>query len=231
LKQEEIKRNLDKIVALVQKNKPDIITFQEVDEGSVLSGSFNQFEWLAKKIQYPHKYFAPSCAIRCLGKPIFVSGNAIFSRHPLQNCESYKFAPSFPTDRMGFVVARVELPDARHITVVSAHLVYLDWTRRNSRATQLQLLQNVLATKPSVIVAGDFNCDYSSKENLLLKFGERLGVQAFDPNNASLATYPSWSPKKRIDWILASKGCKFESYRTLEHRVSDHLAVFTTISS
>ena len=141
---QEVQNNLDKIAASIRRHSPDIVTLQEVDQFSVLSGGFNQFDFLSTKLGYPYKYFAPSCSARFLGKSIFVSGEAIFSKYPLENCESFKFDFSFPTERKGFVVADVRLPEGKILTIVSVHLVWIDWLRLNSRSRQLDLLRQVV---------------------------------------------------------------------------------------
>jgi len=231
LSREVIQSNLQKIIDCIREHNPDIVTLQEVDQPSVLSGSFNQFDFLDTRLHYSYKYFSPSCSIVVGGKDIFVSGNALFSRYPLENCESFNFDFSFPTDRMGFVVADARLPQGQTMTIVSAHLVWLDWIRGNSRLRQLDLVQKVVASrKNNVVIAGDMNYDFSGKEVLLRSFVNNLDLRAYDPENQNLNTHPSWSPSKRIDWILTSKEVNFISYKTIRGRVSDHLAIFANLS-
>lgn len=231
LSREVTRRNLQKIADCIHKHSPDIVTLQEVDQPSMLSGNFNQFDWLAIKLEYPHKYFAPSCSITLFGKKIFISGNAIFSRFPLEHCESYNFDFSFPTDRMGFVIADAKLPRDKMVTIVSVHTASFDWTRLNSRAHQLRLVEKVITTKQGgVVIAGDLNCDFMGNEDSMRSFVHRLDLVAHEPDSNELPTYPSWNPSKRIDWILASKELKLISYKTIKDRLSDHLAVFADIS-
>ena len=226
----KIQVNLQKIVECIKTHNPDIVTLQEVDQGSVLSGGFNQFEWLGERLEYPYRYFAPSCSARLFGKDIFVSGNAIFSRYPLENRESHCFDFSFPTDRMGFVVADVKLPEGKTISVASVHLVYLDWTRRHPRAHQLKLVERVIAArKNSAIISGDLNCGLLGTENSLRTFVKRLNLRAYEPDSKNSDTYPSWDAHQRIDWILTSKDLEFVSYKKIEDKISDHLAVFAEI--
>src|SRR6185503_15806469 len=97
----EAQTNLDKIAGCIRHYNPGVVALQEVDEYSLLSGGFNQFEYLKEKTGYPHGFFAASCSVR----GIFQSGQALLSKHPLQHCEGHKFPITFPTDRMGFAVA------------------------------------------------------------------------------------------------------------------------------
>ncbi len=227
----KIENNLQKIVSLAKENNPDVITLQEVDQSSVMSGNFNQFDFLDIKLDYPHKYFAPSCSVVLKNKKIFVSGNAIFSKYPLKNCKAFNFDFSFPTERQGFVVADLELPDSRILTITSIHLVWIDWVRLNSRARQLNLIQRVVTERKNPhVIAGDMNCGLSSKETSLRSFVNNLELNVPEPKNRNTATSPSWNPNKRIDWVFVSKEMNFISYKTLQQKVSDHLAILAEIS-
>ena len=203
--------NLEKIADLINEYNPDVVTLQEVDQFSVLSGSFDQFKFLDKRLNYPYKYFAPSYFASFWGKSIFISGTAIFSKYPIENCESFNFDFSFPTERKGFIIVDLKLPEGQVLTIVSLHLVWLDWLRFNSRSRQLNLVRDtVVKRKNSAIIAGDMNCDLLGAEKSLKFFVDQLNLKVCDPENQNLNTYPSWNPNKRIDWILLSKDLKVE---------------------
>ena len=227
----EVQSNLQRVVACIREHEPDFVTLQEVDQSSALSGSFNQFDWLDERLKYPYKYFAPSCSVKFLDNSFFVSGNAIFSKYPLENCADYKFDFSFPTDRMGFVVADTKLPEGKIVTIASIHLVHLDWMRFNARAHQLKLVERVVAARgKSMVLAGDFNCDLIGEEASLRSFVRKLDLRAYESESKNFPTYPSWQPKKRIDWVLTSSDMNFTSYENLQNRMSDHLAIITNLS-
>lgn len=228
---QQIQNNLQKIAKLISENNPDIVTLQEVDQCSVLSGSFNQFDYLSQRLTYAYKFFSPSCSVSFLGKNIFVSGTAIFSKYQLENCKYFNFDFSFPTERKGFVVADLKIPQSQTITIASVHLVWTDWMRFNSRSRQLNLVRRIIAKRNNAtIVAGDMNCDFLGKEKSLRSFVDQLGLMVYDPENKNLSTYPSWCPQKRIDWILCSKEANFVSYQVVPDEVSDHLAIFANLS-
>ncbi|HEY4501755.1 MAG TPA: endonuclease/exonuclease/phosphatase family protein [Candidatus Paceibacterota bacterium] len=209
VRRQEAGHNLKKIVACILQQNPDIVALQEVDKYSLLSGRFDQFEFLKDKTGYQYGYYASSCSVR----GVFQSGQAILSKYPLANCEAHKFPITFPTDRMGFVLADAVLP-GKTITVASIHLVYLDWLRRDPHKQELRLVKEALSSRSSpTVLAGDFNCDMTEQAS-------RLG---FVPHQGS-PTHPSWAPQKRIDWILV-KDLQYASYETLSESLSDHLAV------
>lgn len=228
---QKIKDNLSKITDLISRYSPDIVTLQEVDESSIMSGGLNQFNFLDTKLNYPFSYFAPSCSAVLFHKNIFISGNAIFSKYPLFNCESHYFFFTFPTDRQGFVIADVKLPTGDILSIVSVHTAWLDWLRFNSRSHQLKLLQRIVADrKRKTIIAGDMNCDLRWKEKSLRSFIKNLDLSTFDSENNNLNTSPSWNPTERIDWILPSKEINFISHQTIGDVVSDHLAIFANLA-
>ncbi len=227
----EIQGNLQKIIDRIHHLNADIVTLQEIDGGSIFSGGFDQFDFFKDQLKYPYAYFGPSCEIKIFGKNIFVTGNAIFSRYPLENCQSIKFNVSFPTDRMGFVIADAKLPNGQRLTITSIHLVYLDWTRPCPRAHQLRMIEKILETKKGhLILAGDFNCDLLGKESSLKDFIDRQNLKTCAPISNLPHTYPSWNPNQRIDWIFLSETLKIDTYETNQERLSDHLAIFGRFS-
>lgn len=228
---EKVQFNLKKIADLIREQNPEIVTLQEVDEFSMLSGRFNQLDFLAANLDYPYKYFAPSCSVTLLGRGIYISGNAIFSKYELINCQSFCFDFSFPVDRMGFVVADAKVSDTETITIVSVHLVPYDWIRYKSREHELKQVEKALIGKLNpMIISGDMNCNVLDKEDSLSSFVSRLGLKVFEPENEALNTHPSRKPSKRIDWILPTKEIRIASYSTLPNQVSDHLAIIANFT-
>lgn len=198
----DVEQNLLDIAACIRRHDPDFVTLQEVDEYSILSGGFNQFEFLKEKTGYPYGFFAPSCRVR----GVFQSGQAILSKYPLKNRRAYKFPITFPTDRMGFVVANAVVPTAS-VSVASVHLVYLDLLHPSSRKMEWRMVEDVMSRRDKAIIGGDFNQDTSG---------------------FNVPTYPSWAPSENRDWIL-TKNLAVESCQTLPDRLSDHLAVFAKL--
>jgi endonuclease/exonuclease/phosphatase family metal-dependent hydrolase len=200
----EARGNLEKVADRIRFYGPDMVALQEVDEYSLLSGRFDQFEYLKEKTGYPYGFFAASCNVRGL----FVSGQALLSKYPLQNCAGHKFPITFPTDRMGFVIADAVLPPGT-VTIASVHLVYLDWLRRDSRTQELDIVEKAVAQRGGkAVLAGDFNQDFSGR---------------------NAPTYPSWAPVENRDWII-TKNLQVESCQVLPDRLSDHLPVLATIT-
>jgi endonuclease/exonuclease/phosphatase family metal-dependent hydrolase len=228
--EKKIRTNLLRICDLISTKGPDIVTLQELDKFSIFSGRFNQFEFLHNNLKYPFTYFAESCSINLI-KPIFISGNAIFSKFLLTNCRSFKFDLSFPNDRMGFAVADILLPNKDIISVVSAHLTWINWIKSNSKQCELDIMkQAIIKIKNKLIISGDFNCDFADKNKLLENFIGDLDLRSFCPDQTNLYTYPAWKPNRRIDWIFTSNQFQFVNHINLPEQLSDHLATYVDLS-
>jgi endonuclease/exonuclease/phosphatase (EEP) superfamily protein YafD len=69
------------------------------------------------------------------------------------------------------------------------------------------------------IVAGDFNVFWGDREIRL--FLAATGLRS--ANKEALPTFPSWAPKRELDFILYSEGLKMTSFERPEVRLSDHM--------
>ncbi len=226
-----IEANLRKIAGLFHEYRPDTVTLQEVDNTSIATGGIDQARFLAGLGGYPYFFHGAHTEARWRGRNLFVTGNAILSRHPLERTENFKFDRSFPVPRKGFALADAVLPGSRRITIASVHLVRLDYLRWQPRMRQVRLIRQELQgrTYPQ-IVAGDFNCGMRSRERTLPYFTEAAGLTGFDFGNDGLCTHPSWKPRDRIDWVLSSPELSFAGYETLATPVSDHRAVIADLT-
>jgi endonuclease/exonuclease/phosphatase family metal-dependent hydrolase len=74
---------------------------------------------------------------------------------------------------------------------------------------------------------GDFNCEWSERRRSLELLRRELRLRPVA--GTAYATFPSWRPLVRLDWILVSEELAFSSYRTLPDRLSDHLGVVAEI--
>jgi endonuclease/exonuclease/phosphatase family metal-dependent hydrolase len=73
------------------------------------------------------------------------------------------------------------------------------------------------------VVLGDFNCEWSERRRCLALLERELKLRPAEATGN--ATFPSWRPLVRLDWILISEELDFAAYETLPDRLSDHLAV------
>jgi endonuclease/exonuclease/phosphatase family metal-dependent hydrolase len=76
-------------------------------------------------------------------------------------------------------------------------------------------------------VLGDFNCEWNERKRSLDRLRQELALRPAE--STGHATFPSWRPLIRLDWILVSEELDFASYDTLPDRLSDHLGVVADV--
>jgi endonuclease/exonuclease/phosphatase (EEP) superfamily protein YafD len=77
-----------------------------------------------------------------------------------------------------------------------------------------------------VIIAGDFNTFWGSKElNLFLA---ATGLHNANPSNAP--SHPSHAPRRQIDFILHSSGIHIDNFYIPDVRLSDHAPLICDFS-
>jgi endonuclease/exonuclease/phosphatase family metal-dependent hydrolase len=213
-----IESHLDGIAKVVRRESPDVLALQEADGPSIWSGSFDQVKYLAEKALFP--YYIHGKHVK--GMKINY-GTALLSMLPLNNSLSFRFEPSPPTFSKGFVLAtgtQSGRPDMS-FAMISVHL---DFSRKSVREKQVdEMISSLQGRKKPMIIMGDFNCEWSSKETSLLKLMNELDLRAYQPTARNMETFPKL--KKRLDWVLVSSEFEFVKYEVLPDVISDHYAV------
>jgi len=203
-------KNLKAITDFVQDLDPDIIGLVEVDSGSYRSRSENQAEIIAKALSHEHtykcKYDKKSFAHRV---PIMrKQGNAFLTRDTVMDAKFHYF------DRgVKRLVIQLEL---KELTVFLVHLALSFRARHHQLGALYTMVKN--AKKPH-IVAGDFNSRWGDQEIKL--FLAATGLTSAGPSG--IATYPSWAPKRQLDFILHSPHIKITNFEMPRVTLSDHL--------
>ncbi|MCK5844772.1 MAG: endonuclease/exonuclease/phosphatase family protein [Victivallales bacterium] len=208
-------RNLEALADFIRAQEPDIVGLLEVDIGSCRTGALNQVEEIAMRLSHYHlssvKYSDDSLGRRM---PIFRhQANAVLTRERVDGSEFHFFD-------MGFKRLVIEVR-YRGIDLFFVHLSL----RRRVRARQLVVLADLIGDRSGVVVAGDFNVLSGSDE--LSRFRERLGLKS--ANIAELPTFPSWSPRKELDFILYSDDLVLKGFSVPNAGFSDHLPLIVEI--
>ncbi len=166
------RRNLARVIALLNDIKPDFVGVQEIDGPSFRSHCMNQIDSLARGAGYAQAAFAVNWDKRYVPYPYWppeanfgrvLSGQAVFSRFPILEQERHILAwprempfywDRFYLDRLAQVV-RIDV--GREILIINVHLeAYEQPTRARQAAQVLKLLRRLRRDYP-VIVLGDFN--------------------------------------------------------------------------
>ncbi|NJL26875.1 MAG: hypothetical protein HC897_02825, partial [Thermoanaerobaculia bacterium] len=158
-----------------------------------------------------------------LGPWSLASGTALLSRVPLVDARSHRFDASW-RDTKGFVVAKVAVPEwgGYEIDVVSVHL---DFLVPSMRRRQIRTMIDALADRERPrVVLGDLNCCWHHEPQSLGLLLKTLELEAHELERRA-PTFPTYRPRRRLDWILISRELSFDGYHTMPASLSDHLGV------
>jgi len=204
-------KNLDMIAEII---KPfDVVALQELDVGSIRSRYVNQAEFLANKASFPYVEYHTT---RSLG-PFARHSKALLSQYPIHNVNHYELPSKIPGRGITtFCLGQASCP----VLIVNVHLSL----GKKARNTQLEYIAGVIAEYAHVIVMGDFNL---SPHELATSPLAKTGLQIV--GEEIIFTYPSWRPKKQIDYILLSSSLKLADSGVLNCPNSDHLPLFANV--
>ena len=201
--------NLKNIVEFIKSVNPDIIGLIEVDSGSFRSEKNNQAEGIAWELQLDHiyksKYPAASMArkVPLLNK----QGNAILTNQEIVSQRFHYF-----NEGVKRLVIQLELEQ------VTIFLVHLSLKFRH-RQYQMQDLHDMIKDiKKPLIVAGDFNVLWGSRE--LQLFLAATGLK--NANSNGQPSHPSRAPRRQLDYIFYSPQIKIKDFQIPQVKFSDH---------
>jgi endonuclease/exonuclease/phosphatase family metal-dependent hydrolase len=202
--------NFAQIAQFIQSTRPDIVGLLEVDSGSFRSRRHSQSAEIARTLGHYHmyrsKYASHSLARRL---PLLSKqGNAFLTSKDIEGQKFHYFNTG-----INRLVLELEL---KYVIVLLVHLSI----KFRHRHYQLWELHSIIknAKKP-VIVAGDFNVFRGVREVQL--FLEATGL--VNANTADQASYPSWNPRRQLDFILHSPDIRVTEFRIPNVLFSDHL--------
>lgn len=210
--------NLYRIVSFIDTIKPDIIGLIEVDSGSYRAGKHCQAHYIAGKLHYNHvvesKYSNNSLAKKV---PVLKQqSNALLTNKDIVDSHFIYFEEGIKR-----LVIQVELEE------VMIFLVHLSLKFRH-RQHQLQKLHTLIKqVDKHVIVAGDFNTFWGSREL-------ELFLGATNLQNANLTnkpSHPSHSPRRQLDFILHSPGLQAKNFNIPNIHLSDHFPLVCDFSA
>jgi endonuclease/exonuclease/phosphatase family metal-dependent hydrolase len=210
--------SLEELADFITSQNPDVVALQEVDvktyrdmaphqngkdfitELGFRTGMLTAF---AKTIPHAGGYY----------------GIGILSKYPFANTKRVMLPmPEGAKEQRALLIADVELPREKMITVVCTHL---DYTTSEVRQAQVKVLNEALKNNPyPLIVAGDFNATPKSAEI-------QHGMAGWKDVSSSDFTIPSENPKSKIDYIFVYPVNSWSviSAETPVVSLSDHLPV------
>jgi endonuclease/exonuclease/phosphatase family metal-dependent hydrolase len=201
---------LDQITAFIHAQQPDIVGLVEVDGGSFRSSRQNQAEYIASALGHYHTYnskYGDKSWVRFM--PIANHQmNAFLTRDAIKEQRFLYFDHGVKR-----LVIQLELEE------VTLFLVHLSIKFRHRQHQLCELYSLVKDLKKPYILAGDFNVFWGDPEIEL--FLAATGLKS--ANAGKNASYPSWSPKMELDFILHSPGIIIQDFQMPPVTFSDHL--------
>ena len=201
---------LGDITGFMRKENPDIVGLVEVDAGSYRTGGRNQAQVLADSLGHYHIYCSKysTTGIARFIPVINKQGNAFISRYDTTREKFHYF-----DDGVKKLVIELELENFRIFLV---HLALGFRVRHHQMSALYDIIKK---SDMPCIVAGDFNVFKGFREiNLFLA---ATGLRSANLHGEK--TYPSWSPKKELDFIMYSKGINNVNFSIPQVQYSDHL--------
>ena len=203
-------KTLQQLIDFIQSLNPDIAGLIEVDAGSFRSSGHNQAERIAERLGHYHAYKSKYGESRFTGNvPLMSSqGNAFLARDSISNATFHYF-------KRGVKRLVIEL-ELEELTVFLVHLALTFKVRHHQLKDLYDVVNNT--SKPH-IVAGDFNAKWGDHEIGL--FLAATGLVNADVEGGP--TYPSWSPRRQLDFILHSPEINVTRFWKPDVKFSDHL--------
>jgi endonuclease/exonuclease/phosphatase family metal-dependent hydrolase len=231
------------VAALIAAQKPDAVVLNEVDFEASWSGRVNQAEVISREAKLSNRAEERNVDVT-LPLLKFRFGNAVLSRFPITDARVVRFPgysklETFGAGRKKGLLCTLELPGGRRVRLLGVHLEHRSEEVRIAGARAIERAR--LASKTPMIAAGDFNscppgypraspdAEGRTALSLLLDGGGFVTSLKKSPGAPDM-TFPSTSPDRAIDWVLAPAGWRILEHRPLDSKLSDHLPVFARVA-
>ena len=224
----QLRAHLVKIAKLIQRLKADIIAFQEIDENSRWSGSFDHLAFLSEHTGLPFTAFGINN--RRTGRIHLNYGNAVLSRFPIVHSETVAFGPGRVGEK-GFVFTEIDLGARKRLPLFNVHLHHSSRAQRLKQVTHLmryldeQRAHRAVHWGTSPIVCGDFNnpAHRPDATATLLGYFEESDNYTLLPKTGR--TFPSPFPARALDYIFLPEKCLQPKAEIIRSLLSDHRPV------
>jgi endonuclease/exonuclease/phosphatase family metal-dependent hydrolase len=227
-----LRTNLLKIARLITRLEADIVAFQEIDEDSRWSGSFDHLEFLRAHTGLAYAVYGVNN--RRAGRFHLNYGNAFLSRFPVHHHENVPFGRG-TFGQKGFLFAEIDTPAGR-LPLVNAHLHHRSRPVRLRQAAQLmrhldhQRAHRQARWRTGPILCGDLNNAAGRPDATA---GLRDYLAQFEPyalfprgrGGRAAPTFPSLWPRRPLDYICLPSACHEPSGMVIRSFLSDHRPV------
>lgn len=203
------KLDLDSIASIIHEAGVDIVALQEVERNSVRTRFQDQIKLISDKLSVEYAY----------GKSLNILngqyGNAILSRHPIEEYEVI----SLPSDKEKRTVLRAVVNiDGIRIAVYNTHLG-LSKLERDKQLFEIKAL--LMEELLSFILMGDFNTGIIGADFIEELLIDTASILSESPPN----TFVNGDIDERIDYIFTSLNITPTEHSIIISDASDHYPV------
>lgn len=199
---------ITRISKVINYADADICTFMEIDGGSFRTMNGNYLKKLANKTTLKKWCFFP---VRHLFK-LTNQGNGILTRHDILHTDNKKLITS--GENRCLSVSKLSI-NGRIVYVLTTQLALGKFSRVKEL---LQIADYIKHIKDPIILTGDLNTGDESELEII----SQTGLKRIETTK----TFPSWKPKRRIDYIFYSTDFDVVGYFVIdEMKISDHLPI------
>ena len=212
-----------KILEIIKKQNPDVITLQEVrDDIQFNKKGDNQAKQLNRELNYPYYAFYPVTDKQKERpekyKDYCIDGTAVLSKFPILKVERKKLQ-KHKQDRYtcGNLYAKIKAEK-----IIDLIVVHFSNSNYFSLLHLLETLKDVKKRGIKPIIIGDFNIidSYVLHELTENEFYSSLKFKKY-------ISYPT--KNETLDYVLIPKKFKFRSFECLTDNLSDHRALVVKI--
>lgn len=198
-------KNIEGIAADIQKEAPDVVCVQELDQNADRSGGKDVLKLLAEQVHMNYRFYP---AMKFQGG---YYGIGILSVYPLEECRITPLKTR-AKDEARVLAQAVITVNGKKLNLFNTHLSYED---AQSRFAQLTFLQEQLSVQQPFVLMGDFNVESMEEYS---RFKE---VQLI---NRSETAYESYLGEgfRCLDNIIVSQGVAVLFQKMGHTTVSDH---------
>ncbi|WP_345686549.1 endonuclease/exonuclease/phosphatase family protein [Novipirellula caenicola] len=213
--------DLQRIAAVINSVKPDLVALQEVDQNVGRSQSVDQPAELARLTDM-NVVFGANIPLQ--GGHY---GNAILSRYPVR-AHTNRMLPNLADgEQRGYIEATIQIPGvAEPLLLMATHLDHRRDERERLESADAINASVKKAKQPIALLAGDMNATPDSETM------KRLGAMWTSVTDAPIPTIPVTEPKRQIDFILYRPQNRWNvvEVNVLDEAVaSDHRAIFAVL--
>ncbi len=218
--------DLERIAAVIQSSRADVVALQEVDQGVSRSNNTDQPQQLAERLGM-HVAFGPNIDLQG-GK----YGNAVLSRFPIKSSTNHLLPNVGGGEQRGVLQVDLALPNDQQLRILATHFDHRPnpAQRMASAAFVNELLTNANPDQ-CVCLAGDLNALPDSD------VVNELRAHWTIPATQTQPTIPVGQPDRKIDYVLLGLVSSSQNLRAreVESRVldeavaSDHLPLVSVL--